>query len=86
MTFLGEDILILNKNNGTIYRIKNGTMLDTPLLDVNVANERERGLLGIANFKNNSVENFFLYFTETRQNDGTDICRVTYYCEPSIIP
>ena len=51
MTFLGEDILILNKNNGTIYRIKNGTMLDTPLLDVNVANKRERGLLGIANFK-----------------------------------
>lgn len=86
MTFLGEDILILNKNNGTIYRIKNGTMLDTPLLDVNVANKRERGLLGIANFKNNSVENFFLYFTETQQNDGTDICPVTYYCEPSSNP
>ena len=86
MTFLGEDILILNKNNGTIYRIKNGTMLDMPLLDVNVANKRERGLLGIANFKDNSVENFFLYFTETQQNDGTDICRVTYYCEPSSNP
>jgi aldose sugar dehydrogenase len=86
MTFLGEDILILNKNNGTIYRIKNGTMLDTPLLDVNVANKRERGLLGIANIKNNSVENFSLYFTEAQQNDGTDICRVTYYCEPSSNP
>src|SRR6059036_1073015 len=60
MAFLGEDILILNKNNGTIYKIKNGTVLDTPLLDVNVANKRERGLLGIANFKNNnSVENIF---------------------------
>jgi aldose sugar dehydrogenase len=87
MTFLGEDILILNKNNGTIYRIKNGTMLDTPLLDVNVANKRERGLLGIANFKDkNSVDNFLLYFTETQHNDGTDICRVTYYCEPSSNP
>src|SRR5206468_4371401 len=30
MTFLGKDILILNKNNGTIYRINNGTMQDTP--------------------------------------------------------
>jgi aldose sugar dehydrogenase len=87
MTFLGEDILILDKNNGTIYRIKNGTTLDTPLLDVNVANKRERGLLGIANFKdNNSVENIFLYFTETQKNDGTDICHVTYYCEPSTNP
>jgi glucose/arabinose dehydrogenase len=86
MTFLGEDILILNKNNGTVYRINNGTMLDTPLLDVNVANKRERGLLGIANFKDNSVENFFLYFTETQQNDGTDICGATYYCEPTSNP
>jgi aldose sugar dehydrogenase len=87
MTFVGEDILILNKNNGTIYRIKNGTTLDTPLLDVNVANKRERGLLGIANLKdNNSVENVFLYYTETQQNDGTDICDVNLYCEPSSNP
>lgn len=78
----GEDILILNKNNGTIYRIKNGTILDTPLLDVNVANERERGLLGIAYYKyNSSVNNIFLYFTETQQNDGTDICPTNRYCE-----
>jgi glucose/arabinose dehydrogenase len=84
MTFLGNDILIVNKNNGTIYRIKNGTMLDTPLLDVNVANERERGLLGIAHYKDNrSVDNIFVYFTETQQNDGTDICHTNTYCEPS---
>ena len=87
MTFLGEDLLILDKNNGTVYRIKNGTMLDTPLLDVNVANKRERGLLGIANFRDNdSVDRVFLYFTETHQNDGSDICHVTWYCEPSSNP
>jgi glucose/arabinose dehydrogenase len=87
MTFLGDDILILNKNNGTIYRIKNGTMLDTPLLDVNVANERERGMLGIAHYKDNrSVDNIFVYFTETQQNDGTDICHSNTYCEPSTNP
>jgi hypothetical protein len=31
MTILGKDILILNKNNGTICRINNGTTLDAPL-------------------------------------------------------
>jgi hypothetical protein len=63
MTFLGKDTLILNKNNGTIYRINNGTMQNTPLLDVNVANKRERGLLGIVSSKvNSSVEKFFLVF------------------------
>jgi len=80
-------MLILNKNNGTIYRIKNGTIQDTPLLDVNVANKRERGLLGIASSEfNHSVENFYLYFTETKKEDGTDICHVTYYCEPKSNP
>jgi len=86
MTFLGKDILILNKNNGTIFRIKNGTIQDTPLLDINVANKRERGLLGIANSVNGSAENIFLYFTEAKHKDGTDICHVTYYCEPSSNP
>jgi glucose/arabinose dehydrogenase len=27
-----------------------------------------------------------LYFTETIHKDGTDICHVTYYCEPSSNP
>ena len=45
MTFLGSnDILLLNKNNGTVYRIVNNVSIDEPLVDVNVANERERGL------------------------------------------
>jgi aldose sugar dehydrogenase len=83
MTFLGNDILILNKNDGIVYKLKNGTMLDAQLLDVNVANELERGLLGIAYYKdNNSVNNIFLYLTETQHNDGTDICPNHGYCEP----
>ena len=54
MTFLGpNDILILNKNNGTVYRILNGTILKDPLLDVKVADQRERGLLGITTSKDN---------------------------------
>ena len=49
MAFLGpNDILILEKNQGTVKRIVNGNILPEPLLDVNVANKAERGMLGIA--------------------------------------
>ena len=48
MAFLGpNDILVLEKNTGKVHRILNGKILPEPLLDVNVANEAERGLLGI---------------------------------------
>src|SRR6478752_6603971 len=49
MAFLDpNDILVLEKNEGTVRRIVNGSMLQQPLLHVNVANDGERGLLGIA--------------------------------------
>src|SRR5919197_414751 len=49
MAFLGpNDILVLEKDTGIVHRIVNGKMLPEPLLDVNVANQAERGLLGIA--------------------------------------
>ncbi|MDQ2686120.1 MAG: glycosyltransferase family 39 protein, partial [Thermoproteota archaeon] len=48
MAFVGkDDILVLEKMNGTIKRIVNGNLLDKPVLDVSVANKVERGLLGI---------------------------------------
>ena len=49
MAFLGpNDIEVLEKNTGIVHRILNGKILPEPLLDVNVANQSERGLLGIA--------------------------------------
>ena len=49
MAFLGpDDMLVLEKNTGQVRRIVNGTILDQPVLDVNVANDFERGMLGIA--------------------------------------
>jgi aldose sugar dehydrogenase len=49
MAFLdANNILVLDKNNGKIYRILNGTLPEEVLLDVNVANKVERGMLGIA--------------------------------------
>ncbi|HJR84796.1 MAG TPA: hypothetical protein VJ772_05440 [Nitrososphaeraceae archaeon] len=45
-----NDILVLEKDKGTVQRIIkiNGNMLQEPLLDVDVANKNERGMLGIA--------------------------------------
>src|SRR5215213_10476850 len=49
MAFLGpNDILVLEKNEGTVQRIVNGKMLAEPLLHVNVSSADERGMLGIA--------------------------------------
>jgi aldose sugar dehydrogenase len=82
MAFLGpDDILVLEKNNGTVRRIINGTLLSEPLLDLNVGYLRERGLLGIAaaknenGYTNGTVSNtgnsthVLLYLTESKNGD-----------------
>ena len=90
MAFLGkDDILILNKNEGIVNRIVNGVLIKEPLLDVNVANKRERGMLGIAvttdTFSSNTNRSddylrVFLYYTESQNKDGSDICKETFIC------
>ena len=94
MTFLGaDDILLLNKNNGMVHRIVNGVVMKEPILDVDVANKRERGLLGIATTASSALNNYgegvrkyvLLYYTESNK-DGNDICPVAYYCEPGTEP
>jgi len=65
--FVGpNDILVLEKDKGTVQRIVNGKILAEPLLDVNVAHDANRGMLGIAVSKEEekNVTNIFLYFTE----------------------
>lgn len=89
MTFLDDnDILILNKNNGTIQRIIDGVLKNETLLDVNVSNKRERGLLGVATLNTiasdtNQTNNkkIFLYYTQSEKRDGSDICHKTYFCK-----
>ena len=62
MTFVGEDILVLEKNTGKVIRIKdNGVPYDEPVLDVPVTNSYESGLLGIVSVSNH----VYLYFTES---------------------
>ncbi len=92
MAFLDKDnILVLEKNNGTVKRISNGVLLAEPVLDVNVANGNERGMLGIATFPEkdfvkNTTENtryVFLYYStsEYLKRDGEDECPRTDSCE-----
>jgi hypothetical protein len=80
MAFLGpNDILVLEKNTGKVHRILNGKILPKPLLDVNVANQAERGMLGIAiandnaSTENGNTRHVFLYYTESGGGkDGDD--------------
>jgi aldose sugar dehydrogenase len=49
MAFLGpNDILVLEKGQGTVQRIVNGKILPEPLIQLDVTSKDERGLLGIA--------------------------------------
>jgi aldose sugar dehydrogenase len=72
MAFLGpNDILVIEKEKGTVQRIIDGKMLPEPLLDVNVAKISERGLLGIAVSKHvNGPTYVFLFYSETLVKDG----------------
>jgi aldose sugar dehydrogenase len=94
MDFLGpDDILVLEKDNGTVRRVVNGTLVQQPVLDVGVATERERGILGIAVAK--KTENdlphtyVFIYFTQSKTpEDGLDECPAPrpYYCKQDSEP
>jgi glucose/arabinose dehydrogenase len=77
--FLGkDDILLLEKNTGNVYRIVNGNVSE-PLIHIDVTSKDERGLLGIAvsgkenDQLNNNNSAIFLYFTQcTKGMDGAN--------------
>ena len=73
MAFTGSnEFLILERNEGKVYRVTNGQMDPKPLLDVNVATDGYRGMLGIAVSTSLNKTNIFLYFTEGNARDGDD--------------
>jgi aldose sugar dehydrogenase len=74
MAFLGkDDILVLDRDGGRVYRVNDGRMLEQPLIDVNVATVGYRGMLGIAISKDqNGHTSVFLYYTEAKSKDGED--------------
>jgi glucose/arabinose dehydrogenase len=92
MAFVGNnDILVLEKNNGTIKRIVNGNLLDRPVLDLNVANKVERGLLGIAVANQTQGHGpvnktlLYLFYTQSTE-DGNDICPGATSCDEKTNP
>ena len=67
MVFLdADDILVLEKNKGTVQRIIDGNRQDEPVLDLDVAIRAERGLLGsaVATSSTNDKTFVFLYYTK----------------------
>src|ERR687896_1049683 len=75
MAFLDpNDILVLEKEKGTVQRIVNGKILPEPLLDVNVASSVERCMCGIAVSKSTPGHTYvFLYYTEAEAADREDL-------------
>ena len=71
MAFLGlNDILVLEKNKGTVQRIINGNSLAKPLLNVPVANKGERGMLGITVAKNLTCHTTYVFVYYTQSGGG----------------
>ena len=80
MAFLGnssDDIIVTDKDNGTVTRIIGGVIQPEPLVDVAVANDNdtnERGLLGMGVDQENETTTYvYLYYTESGGGqDGDD--------------
>jgi aldose sugar dehydrogenase len=70
MSFIdNNDILVLEKEEGTVRLISNGILQERPVLKVNVNSNNERGLLGIAIMNNHTV---FLYYTESSSSEENE--------------
>jgi hypothetical protein len=67
MAFIGEnDVLVTEKNTGKVIRILDGEILDEPVIDLAIATQIERGLLGIDASKDHSEKICaFLFYTES---------------------
>jgi len=69
MAFLGDNIIVLEKNSGKVLLIQDGQINDKPLLDFNVNSYWESGLLGVT-VNGNDV---YFYLTEAEEDGGERI-------------
>src|SRR5919199_4845701 len=83
MAFLGpNDILVLEKESGTVQRIIDGKMLPQPLLQLPVSITSERGMLGIATAKHSNGPMYvFLYYTKDGGGGPQSLANVLYRYE-----
>jgi glucose/arabinose dehydrogenase len=71
------DILVLQKNDGQVRRVRNGVLQAAPVLDFPVSFDSERGLLGIAVSRDVPPRVFF-YLTEAAADGGPPIANRVY--------
>ncbi len=69
MDFLGDDIIVLEKNSGNVLLVQDGQVNNKPLLDFNVNSYWESGLLGVT-VNSNDV---YFYLTEAEEDGGERI-------------
>jgi len=74
MTFVGSDILVLEKPNGKVRLIRDGFLENNAVLDVSVSNNSERGMLGIESIGNT----VYLFYTESLRDGGAPIANRIY--------
>ena len=77
MTFVDDDILILQKRDGMVRLIRDGVLQEKPVLDVSVDSIGEKGLLGITSV--NSL--VYLYFTEAKTDGDKSLGNKIYKYE-----
>jgi aldose sugar dehydrogenase len=73
MAFIAaSDLLVLQKADGRVRRVTNGVLQASSVLDVNVDNASERGLLGIAVHPGFPATPFiYIYYTESSAGSDT---------------
>ena len=70
MDFLGQnDFLVLQKNDGQVFRVVNDVLQPNPVLDLSVTSNSERGLLGIE-IVHTDPPTVYLFFTESSSDGG----------------
>jgi glucose/arabinose dehydrogenase len=69
MAFIGEDILVLERYTGLVRLVRDGQLSPWPVLDVSVAKDGERGMLGITAIGST----VYLYFTAAESDAGKAI-------------
>jgi glucose/arabinose dehydrogenase len=75
MAFVGDgDILVLQKTDGQVRLIRDGVLQARPMLDANVANTGEQGMLGIASVGSQ----VYLYFSESNADGQSALGRRVY--------
>ncbi|MBI3842270.1 MAG: PQQ-dependent sugar dehydrogenase [Thaumarchaeota archaeon] len=74
IAFEGNDILALQKADGKVRLVRNGILQETPVLDENVTNEGEQGMLGITTVGTK----VYLYFTESTHDGGKPLGKRVY--------